>query len=159
MKSNKQRGSLLLEVLIAATVLSIGILSCLNIFSSAIHATSRVYEASVAWSYMDQALFQYFLDPTSVNLEPGERTLPHDGKSNLRPRLKVESLKTPETVSNKEKDSKTQKPPAANASNAATEFYKTNFIAERNGGKIKYEFKQILFSYGKKKKTESDQSK
>lgn len=155
------RGALLLEVLVAATVLSIGILACLNIFSAAIYTSTRSSDRNVVGSLMDQAFFDWFVDPTSVGLETGSQTLPVEGDEAFKVRLDVRLL-NPEESEAAEQGSQSKQTLKDTQSAAAAgrivkvlvsvpvEFFETKFVAERSQGAGSYEFNQVLYRYGKK---------
>lgn len=156
----KNSGALLLEVLVAATVLSIGILACLNIFSSAIHASNKAIYSEKAQAFLDQVLFESFLDPTSVDLESGSRSVLPEGKSEFEGRQESRSLseekkkeeEIPSGAGDNSKGETSSRPLAAPWASfkVPVEFFETMLTLER-GRKEWQRFDEVVFRYGKKK--------
>ncbi|PIQ86154.1 MAG: hypothetical protein COV74_05600 [Candidatus Omnitrophica bacterium CG11_big_fil_rev_8_21_14_0_20_45_26] len=148
------RGALLLEVLIAVTVLSIGILSCLHIFSAALFANQHMAAQRRVQAVMDQVMYPWFLDPTSFG---GAGTLSGDAMGQtdqvFRFYVTTESLALPpeegESGEEEQKGEKKKKIPVQGLSDV--EFFKSVFLAQKSNGKPYDEFETYLFRYGKPK--------
>ncbi len=162
-RHRRECGTLLLEVLIATTVMSVGILACLRVLSGSIHASEHVIQMAQFDGLLDQALFPYFLDPTTVDLETGAKTLDRNEKSPLLAKLQVESMSKNEESEADEKDKDKNKGKDKNKQvvnkiktiqQINQEFFAVTFLAERfKTHKSAGEFNAFLFRYGQKEKT------
>lgn len=153
-----KRGSLLLEVLIAASILSIGILSTLNIFSSAISASNKLIQNQKISEIMDGTLYEKFLNPADLDLATG--TVPVDMKENklFFARLEVESMseeKKEEDNQDPKKKEGEKKPEEIKIKIPRllnVEFFNAHFLAGyTHNPKPFYEAPVFLFRYGPKK--------
>ena len=153
-----ERGALLLEVLIAASVLAIGILACLNIFSASLGASQKTADFGSMEQLLDQAFFERFLDPAGVDLETGTFPVESSEKLPFSAQLRVKSMREDENTENKEKAGKTAgnqpKPPTPKPQQPVRqEFFDVTFVAERNKDqKPVSKFHAFLFRYGQSKK-------
>ena len=71
-----QRGALLLEVLVAVTVLSVGILACLRVFAGSLRVSNRSEEIGQVRQAIQQTYFPWFLNPVSFDPEKGNPATP-----------------------------------------------------------------------------------
>lgn len=62
-----KRGALLIESLIATTILAIGVVSALRVFSGSLTVSARSLNMQKVSHHLDDQLFGWFLDPTSFN--------------------------------------------------------------------------------------------
>lgn len=151
-------GTLLLEVLVAAAVLSIGILACLNVFSSSIYAGSRLKEVGMVGRWRDETFFEQFLDPTGVSLETGGRTLPTEQKVPYEARILTE-LMNPEEETVPEGQ---ENPPTIHRvvqQPWSVEFFDTKFTVDATKRKSHYQFNQILFRYDQQRRQPKKETK
>ena len=152
-------GTLLLEVLIATTVLSVGILACLNVLSAAMHVSKHTAELEEIQAAMDQTLFEKFLDPSSVDLASGVISLEQDRKRPFTAKLEVESMSQESGGEDEKKKAEAQRanqrqnvPPVKKSLPSSVEFFNADFLVERTKThKPIYDFNAFLFRYGQKK--------
>ncbi|MBI4388011.1 MAG: hypothetical protein HY582_03095 [Candidatus Omnitrophica bacterium] len=145
------KGALLLEVLIAAAVLSIGVLACLNIFSSSIYTASRVKETNMILKWYGETLFEHFLDPSGVNLEVGTRMLPLDSKIPYDVRFSTRSLNKEEMITEDGKEVPQQIPQIVQQP-WDVEFFDTTFSVDAKKRKSHTQFEQVLFRYDQQRR-------
>ena len=146
-------GVLLLEVLIGATVLSVGILACLHIFSGAIHASQQSLQTEKMQNLLNQTLFEWFLDPTSFDAS-GESTI-DSGDPLIQARIRVESLSQPEQAEDQVKDKSQNEDKSKTTSKLVkpsnVEFFKVTFLGKYQNQKSSREYNTCVFRYGLKK--------
>ena len=147
MRKENQTGTLLLEVLMGAAVLAIGILACLRIFSASIYSSGRLMHNQQILATMDSALFDLFLDPLTFDSSK-QGTLRTDDPL-LAAQLQIEPMVKPVT----EEDKKAGKAIVPQLKNLLSiEFNKVRFIAKYGKQPSEQEREFYLFSYGKRKK-------
>ena len=147
MGKENQAGTLLLEVLMGAAVLAIGILACLRIFSASIYSSERLMHDQKILAAMDNALFEMFLDPLAFDSNK-QGTLRTDDPL-LTAQLQIEPMVKLETDESKKAGEKVA-PQLKNF--FSIEFNKVRFMAKYGKQPSEQEREFYLFSYGKRKK-------
>jgi len=151
-----QTGALLLEVLIAVTILSVGVLANLRIFSASITASKHIRELNSIRAELDQVFFDWYLDPSGFELADGvvvDSNRKFEKK--YRSSIEVQSM-TPledEEEENSEGENPEKKRQGPNRNQKEKmEFFQVRFAAERLSGKQIYEFHGMVFQYSQTKR-------
>ena len=151
-KTHRQTGALLIEALIAATILAVGIVTSLKVFSGALFVSDRSMKMSQAYQLLDDQFFGWFLDPSSFDPNSTKGSLADSNqKIRLDAQVSLQKLQPPVPDEKKQSESKDQnfQPPMQIANEI--EFYEASYRI--TGAKQRSVFQNLFYlvQYGKPK--------
>ncbi len=147
------KGALLIEALIATTILAIGVVSALRVFSGSLSVSNRSIKANEVHKILDQKLLGWYLDPVSFDPSMLQLFSAEGEKSNLAARISAEKLTplAPEEEDEKERQENPQ--PPRNPVKKTVEFYKVSFQVVDARQRSFFQDVFYMAQYGNQKKS------
>lgn len=156
-KSKISKGALLIEALIATTILAVGVVASLRVFSGSLSASNRSIKTRQVHQVLNDQIFKWFLDPTSFDTENPNYAPQTTGKNNLNSQysfVKLEPVLSQDE--SRDDDSDKEAPaqrPLEQPSLSQVQFYQVSMQVVSSNQKREYQNFFYLAQYGNANKT------